>query len=120
MNRILLIIEYRGEIAGLVLSFTKTIIIFIANTYVLSGYIECHRCKNLSDNNRITGDMKIDEIVSKYPQTLRVLFQYGLGCIGCHAASYESLAEGVMAHGINLDAVLKDLNKILESNETEI
>ncbi|MCD4809029.1 MAG: DUF1858 domain-containing protein, partial [Methanosarcinales archaeon] len=50
----------------------------------------------MSDNNNtITGDMNIQDIVSKYPQTLSVFFQYGLGCIGCHASSYESLAEGV-------------------------
>jgi CopG family nickel-responsive transcriptional regulator len=59
----------------------------------------------MSNTNIITGDMNIEEVVSKYPQTLGVFFQYGLGCIGCHAASYESLAEGVAAHGISLDAI---------------
>jgi len=67
----------------------------------------------------ITGDMNIQEIVEKYPQTLSVFFQYGLGCIGCHASSYESLAEGVTMHGIDLDAILKDLNELIANIDAE-
>ena len=73
----------------------------------------------MSDNNAITGDMNIQDIVSKYPQTLSIFFKYGLGCIGCHASSYESLAEGVMMHGIELDAILKDLNKLIAKIDAE-
>ncbi len=74
----------------------------------------------MSDNTTtITGDMNIQEIVSTYPQTLGVFFQYGLGCIGCHASSYESLAEGVMMHGIDLDAILKDLNELIAKIDAE-
>jgi hybrid cluster-associated redox disulfide protein len=73
----------------------------------------------MSNNNIITGDMNIEEIVSNYPQTLGIFFQYGLGCIGCHAASYESLAEGVAAHGISLEAILKDINELITNMEAE-
>jgi len=73
----------------------------------------------MSENNKITGDMKIEEIVAKFPQTIGVFFQYGLGCVGCHAASFESLAEGAMMHGIDLDAMLKDLNDLVEKIEAQ-
>ena len=73
----------------------------------------------MSNNNIITGDMNIEEIVSKYPQALGIFFQYGLGCIGCHAASYETLAEGVAAHGISLEAILKDINDLIANMEAE-
>jgi hybrid cluster-associated redox disulfide protein len=73
----------------------------------------------MSENNKITGDMKIEEIVAKFPQTIGVFFQYGLGCVGCHAASFESLAEGAMMHGIDLDAMLKDLNELVKKIEAE-
>ena len=63
--------------------------------------------------------MKIEEIVSMYPQTLGIFFQYGLGCVGCHAASFESLAEGAMMHGIDLDAMLEELNELVEKIEAE-
>ena len=35
----------------------------------------------------ITKDMNIQEIVSKYPETIQILQSLGLGCIGCIAAS---------------------------------
>lgn len=73
----------------------------------------------MSDNQKITGDMKIEEIVAKYPQTLGIFFQYGLGCVGCHAASFESLAEGAMMHGIDLDTMLQDLNEIAAKVEAK-
>ena len=73
----------------------------------------------MSENNKITGDMKIEQIVAKFPQTIGVFFQYGLGCVGCHAASFESLAEGAMMHGIDLDAMLKDLNDLVEKIEAQ-
>ncbi|MDF1557799.1 MAG: DUF1858 domain-containing protein [ANME-2 cluster archaeon] len=73
----------------------------------------------MSDNNIITADMKIEEIVAKYPQTIGVFFQYGLGCVGCHAASFESLAQGATMHGIDLDAMLKDLNELASKIHVE-
>ncbi|MCK4929312.1 MAG: DUF1858 domain-containing protein [Methanosarcinales archaeon] len=73
----------------------------------------------MSENNMITADMKIEEIVAKYPQTIGIFSQYGLGCVGCHAASFESLAEGAMMHGIDLDGMLKDLNELASKIEAE-
>ena len=73
----------------------------------------------MSENNMITADMKIEEIVAKYPQAIGIFFQYGLGCVGCHAASFESLAEGAMMHGIDPDAMLKDLNELASKIEAE-
>lgn len=59
----------------------------------------------------ITKDMGIVEIVSKYPQTAEVLRNYGMGCIGCMASRFENLEQGALAHGIDVDALVKDLNE---------
>ncbi|KRQ87498.1 hypothetical protein ABG79_00837 [Caloramator mitchellensis] len=63
----------------------------------------------------ITKDMGIIEIVQKYPQTAQVFAKYGMGCLGCIAARYETLEQGAMAHGINLDAMVKDLNEAIKA-----
>lgn len=60
----------------------------------------------------VTGGMSIVEIVTKYPQTAEVLVKHGMHCIGCAAARFETLDEGAMAHGIELDPLLDDLNKV--------
>jgi len=62
----------------------------------------------------ITKDMPIGEIVQKYPQTVRVFLKHGLMCVGCAAARFENLEQGAVAHGINVDALLQDLNTAAE------
>ncbi|MBN1402507.1 MAG: DUF1858 domain-containing protein [Anaerolineae bacterium] len=62
----------------------------------------------------ITKEMAIADIVRQYPQTVRVFFNHGLMCVGCAAARFENLEQGAMAHGIDVDALLKDLNAVAE------
>ncbi|HBN10352.1 MAG TPA: disulfide oxidoreductase [Cyanobacteria bacterium UBA8530] len=58
----------------------------------------------------ITKEMSIMEIVQNYPQTIPVFGKHGMGCIGCAAARFENLEQGASAHGIDADALVKDLN----------
>ena len=61
----------------------------------------------------ITKDMGIMEIVQKYPETIRVLQAFGMGCIGCSAAHFENLEQGATAHGIDVDAMVKAMNEVV-------
>jgi len=67
----------------------------------------------MTDEQKITKDMSIIDIVQNYPETLTVFQQYGLGCIGCAAARFENLEAGARVHGINADQLVEDLNKSL-------
>ena len=58
----------------------------------------------------ISKDMAIGEIVQKYPKTVKVFLSHGLMCVGCAAARFENLEQGALAHGIDVEALLKDLN----------
>ena len=58
----------------------------------------------------ITKEMPIGEVVRKYPQTVEVFLQHGLMCFGCAVARFENLEQGATAHGIDVDALVKDLN----------
>ncbi len=62
----------------------------------------------------ITKDMPIAEIVQKYPDTVRVFFEHGLMCAGCAAARFENLEQGATAHGIDVDALVEDLNEAVD------
>lgn len=62
----------------------------------------------------ITKEMSIGEIVQEYPETVPVLMSHGLGCIGCAIAQFESLEEGAMVHGIDIDKLVEDLNKSIQ------
>jgi hybrid cluster-associated redox disulfide protein len=59
----------------------------------------------------INRKMSIEEIVRKYPETLATFERYGLGCLGCQAALFENIEQGAEVHGIDVEALVKDLNK---------
>lgn len=58
----------------------------------------------------VTKDMNLKELLSKYPDSAKVFAAYGIGCLGCALASYETIEQGINAHGIDLEEFLKDLN----------
>ena len=58
--------------------------------------------------------MSIIDVVQKYPQTDEVFMNFGMGCLGCIAARFENIEQGAMAHGINADELVADLNKAVE------
>ncbi|WP_378951939.1 DUF1858 domain-containing protein [Pelosinus sp. sgz500959] len=62
----------------------------------------------------ITAKMSILEVVQVYPQTVDVFTNYGMGCLGCSAARFENIEQGAAAHGIDLDALMIDLNKVID------
>jgi hybrid cluster-associated redox disulfide protein len=55
--------------------------------------------------------MSIEEVVRKYPEAIVIFERHGLGCLGCQAALFESIEQGAEVHGINVDALIADLNK---------
>lgn len=58
----------------------------------------------------ITKEMSIGEVVQTYPQTIEVFLKHGLMCFGCAIAQFENVEQGALAHGINIDALIADLN----------
>ncbi|NLS76288.1 MAG: DUF1858 domain-containing protein [Chloroflexi bacterium] len=58
----------------------------------------------------ITQEMTIGEVVSQYPVTIPVFLGHGLMCIGCAVARFENIEQGARAHGIDVAALIKDLN----------
>jgi hybrid cluster-associated redox disulfide protein len=71
----------------------------------------------VAEEKAITADMAIGEVVSKYPTTINVFFKHGLGCVGCAVARFENIQQGAMAHGIDVDALITDLNQALSQTQ---
>ena len=65
----------------------------------------------------ITKDTGIIEAVQSHPEILEVFAAYGLGCVGCMAAHYEPIGQGAVAHGIDVDALIADINKVIGENK---
>lgn len=63
---------------------------------------------------QITKEMNVYELLDKFPQLEKLFEDYGLTCIGCPGAEMESISEAANSHGINLEDLLKDINKEIE------
>ena len=61
----------------------------------------------------ITKDTGIIEAVQSHPEIMEVFAEYGLGCIGCMAAHFETIGQGAGAHGIDVAALIEDINKVI-------
>lgn len=63
----------------------------------------------------VTKEMNILEIAQKYPESVEIFHKYGLGCLGCAAARFENLEAGAKVHGYDPDAMVADINALIES-----
>lgn len=68
---------------------------------------------------KVTKDMNIREVLQDYPQVLEVFLDHEIGCIGCQAADFESIEEGVAMHGIDADKFVQLLNDHIEFVKSE-
>ena len=65
-------------------------------------------------SGKITKDMKIGELLEKHPEAAQVLWEKGLMCVMCHMAKEETLESGAKAHGIDVNLLVKELNKVIK------
>jgi hybrid cluster-associated redox disulfide protein len=59
---------------------------------------------------QITKDMTIEDVVQRFPETIQVFSRYGVGCLGCSAAQYDSIAQGAAIHGLDAAQLVQELN----------
>jgi hybrid cluster-associated redox disulfide protein len=68
----------------------------------------------MSSSAKITPEMGIMEVVEKYPKAAGVFRAFGMGCLGCAAAHFETIGQGAAAHGMDIPALMDALNQIAE------
>lgn len=60
---------------------------------------------------KFSKETKIGEILEQAPEKAEILLSAGMHCLGCPASQAETLEEACMVHGIDVEEVLKELNK---------
>jgi iron-sulfur cluster assembly accessory protein len=71
---------------------------------------------------KITKDMLIGEVVSKYPSVVETITNEGVHCAGCGAAQWETLEQGFSGHGKSqeeIDEIVSKLNRVAEESKEE-
>jgi len=68
----------------------------------------------------ITRNMTIGDMVQKYPSAVEVLLEEGVHCVGCGAAYFETIEQGLAGHGKTeeeINNVIKKLNESIPKEE---
>jgi len=60
---------------------------------------------------QITKQMKIEEVIKRYPKTVNVFERFGLRCSSCSISAFEYIEEGARSHDIDIDVLLDELNR---------
>lgn len=62
---------------------------------------------------QITKDTIIGDILDIAPQTAPVFMSIGMHCLGCPASRGETVEQACMVHGVDVDALLAEINRLL-------
>jgi len=63
-------------------------------------------------SDKIHKNMTFHQVLQMSPEVAKVLGKFNLGCIGCMGAMNETLEQGAIAHGLDVNDILRDLNAI--------
>lgn len=53
----------------------------------------------------------IGELLESYPEKAEILLAAGMHCLGCPASQAETIEEACAVHGIDVEDLVKELNK---------
>lgn len=73
----------------------------------------------MAGKQKITKDMTFGAVLEKYPEAAEVFMKYGMHCIGCAIAVSETIEQGAQAHGIDVDEIMKELNKAVKNKKVK-
>jgi hybrid cluster-associated redox disulfide protein len=54
-----------------------------------------------------TAELTVDEVMQRWPATIRVFLDFDMQCVGCPIATFHSVEEACDEHGIDLEIFLR-------------
>jgi hybrid cluster-associated redox disulfide protein len=63
---------------------------------------------------KIDENISIGDLISKWPETMELFQKYNMGCQECMSAEYETLKQGLEAHGINFNQFIQELEEYIK------
>ena len=68
----------------------------------------------------INKNSRINEILSTYPETKRFFNEREMACSSCFAVNFDTLEKGALMHGLEVNALIDQLNSFLKTLPTPI
>lgn len=70
----------------------------------------------------VTRGTTIGDLIKEYPEAAEIVTSYGLHCVGCHVAFWETLEQGCRGHGMPeevIDELIGELNEFISEMASE-
>jgi hybrid cluster-associated redox disulfide protein len=58
----------------------------------------------------ISGEMIVEQVASRYPETIKVFVRYSLHCVGCAISPFHTIDHVAAENQLDLERFLADLN----------
>lgn len=71
----------------------------------------------------ITKDVTIGEIIKKHPEAAHVFVSYGLHCVDCHIAAWETIEQAAVTHGItkrDIHSMVNEINRAIKKKKKNV
>jgi hybrid cluster-associated redox disulfide protein len=69
---------------------------------------------NHNDLIQISPDMKVEEALKRWPETIPVFIKYRMGCVGCSMAGFESLSGAARIYQLPVQGFLAELRQAIQ------
>jgi len=64
----------------------------------------------------IKKDSKINEIIQNYPHTINLFRGLNMSCSGCFAVHFDTLENGALMHGMDVNVLIDKVHKHIHGN----
>jgi hybrid cluster-associated redox disulfide protein len=68
----------------------------------------------IMENSAPTAEMMVDQVMSRWPPTIRVFIDFRMGCVGCPIAAFHSIRDAGCEHKVDTIALLQALRASIE------
>ena len=68
--------------------------------------------KGSMKKNALTLDMTVDQVMKRWPASVRVFLDFKMSCVGCPIAAFHSVDEASREHEIDGHAFLSSLRSV--------
>ncbi|RWB26206.1 DUF1858 domain-containing protein [Mesorhizobium sp.] len=59
-------------------------------------------------------DMTMDAIMREWPDTIRVILDHGLLCVGCPIASFHTVSDAAKEHDVEENQLVRELRRAMK------
>ena len=67
--------------------------------------------------DKVTEDMTLGDVITRHPEAAEVMIRYGLHCVGCHVAAWETIEQGAKSHGMSekdIEKMVREINQAVK------